>query len=154
VQLLKYLSDPAMRRRVTAATNKVESYNGFLQWLYFGNQGIIADNDPVEQEKSMKFAALLTNTVIFHQAIDIAMVVRELQAAGWKVEPEDLAEISPYITENIKRFGEYSTHELGIIPDAYEPHLDEAALFDLGVAGLQGAVDHVLAQGRLTPAAN
>jgi TnpA family transposase len=124
VQLLTYLSDPAMRRRVTAATNKVESYNGFMQWLYFGNQGIIADNDPVEQEKSMKFAALLTNTVIFHQATDIAMVVRELQAPGHKVEPEDLAEISPYITENIKRFGEYSTHELGIVPDAYEPHLD------------------------------
>ncbi|GAV41726.1 Tn3 family transposase [Streptomyces acidiscabies] len=124
VQLLKYLSDPAMRRRVTAATNKVEAYNGFLQWLYFGNQGIIADNDPVEQEKAMKFAALLTNTVIFHQATDIAMVVRELQAEGWKIEPEDLAEISPYITENVKRFGEYSTHELGIIPDAYEPHLD------------------------------
>jgi TnpA family transposase len=29
VQLLRYLSDPAMRRRVTAATNKVEAYNGF-----------------------------------------------------------------------------------------------------------------------------
>ncbi|MCP3822107.1 transposase [Streptomyces sp. A3M-1-3] len=124
VQMLRYLSDPAMRRRVTAATNKVESYNGFMQWLYFGNRGIITDNDPVEQEKSMKFNALLTNAVIFHQATDIAMIVRELQAEGTKVEPEDLAEISPYITENINRFGEYSTHELGIIPDAYEPHLD------------------------------
>jgi MFS family permease len=124
VQMLRYLSDPAMRRRVTAATNKVESYNGFMQWLYFGNRGIITDNDPVEQEKAMKFNALLTNAVIFHQATDIAMIVRELQAEGWKVEPEDLAEISPYITENINRFGEYSTHELGIVPDAYEPHLD------------------------------
>ncbi|MDH6622885.1 hypothetical protein M2271_000672 [Streptomyces sp. LBL] len=43
---------------------------------------------------------------------------------GWKIEPEDLAEISPYLTEHIMRFGEYSTHELGIAPDAYEAHLD------------------------------
>ncbi len=123
-QLLRYLADPAMRRRVTAATNKVESYNGFSQWLHFGNRGVIADNDPAEQEKAMTFNSLLTNAVIFHQAVDIAQVVRELQAEGWKVEPEDLAEVSPYITENIKRFGQYSTHELGVEPDAYEPRLD------------------------------
>lgn len=55
--------DPALRRRVTAATNKTESFNGFSQWIGFGNRGVIADNDPVEQEKVMKFNALLTNAV-------------------------------------------------------------------------------------------
>ncbi|MFZ3499300.1 hypothetical protein ACODT5_39850 [Streptomyces sp. 5.8] len=40
------------------------------------------------------------------------------------MEDRARAEISPYITENINRFGEYSTHALGIIPDVYEPHLD------------------------------
>ncbi|SCF56529.1 hypothetical protein [Streptomyces sp. Ncost-T10-10d] len=29
-----------------------------------------------------------------------------------------------YLTEHINRFGEYSTHELGIQPDAYDPKLD------------------------------
>ncbi|MGW1659404.1 Tn3 family transposase [Streptomyces atratus] len=51
-------------------------------------------------------------------------IVRELQAEGWKIEPEDLAEISPYLTEHIMRFGEYSTHELSDAPEAYEVHLD------------------------------
>ena len=50
--------------------------------------------------------------------------MRELQAEGWKVDPEDLAEVSPYLTEKIMRFGEYSTHELDLAPEAYEPHLD------------------------------
>ncbi|MCX4768630.1 MULTISPECIES: Tn3 family transposase [unclassified Streptomyces] len=124
VQLLTYLSDASMRRRVTAATNKVEAYNGFSEWLHFGNRGVIADNDPIEQEKAMKFNSLLTNTVIFHNTLDIADIVRELQAEGWKIEPEDLAEISPYLTEHIMRFGEYSTHELSDAPEAYEVHLD------------------------------
>ncbi|MFI9237050.1 Tn3 family transposase [Streptomyces sp. NPDC053079] len=122
--MLRYLSDPALRRRVTAATNKTEAFNGFSQWIGFGNRGVIADNDPVEQEKAMKFNALLTNAVIFHNAPDIAEIVRQLLEEGWTIEPEDLARISPYLTEHINRFGEYSTHELGIQPDAYDPKLD------------------------------
>ncbi|MCX5096319.1 transposase [Streptomyces sp. NBC_00365] len=124
VQLLRYLSDAPLRRRVTAATNKVESFNRFSQWIGFGNCGVIADNDPVEQEKAMKFNALLTNAVIFHNALDIAEIIRQLLEEGWEIDPEDLAHISPYLTEHIKRFGEYSTHELGIQPEAYDPHLD------------------------------
>ncbi len=124
VQLLRYLSDAPLRRRVTAATNKVEAFNGFSQWLGFGNRGVIADNDPVEQEKAMKFNALLTNAVVFHNALDIAEIVRQLLEEGWEISPEDLAHISPYLAEHINRFGEYSTHELGIQPEAYETELD------------------------------
>jgi hypothetical protein len=57
VQLLRFLSEAPLRRRVTAATN-IESFNRFSQWVGFGNRGVIADNDPVEQEKTMKFNAL------------------------------------------------------------------------------------------------
>ena len=55
VALLRYLADPQLRVRITAATNKVESYNGFAHWLAFGNNGVLADNDPAEQEKLIKF---------------------------------------------------------------------------------------------------
>ena len=60
VQLLRFLSDPQLRRRTTAETNKVESYNRFSAWCRFGNAGVIADNDPEEQEKILKFSTLLT----------------------------------------------------------------------------------------------
>jgi TnpA family transposase len=46
---LTYLTDPAIRRRVTAATNKVEAFNGFSEWVRFGDSGVLADNDPIEQ---------------------------------------------------------------------------------------------------------
>ena len=54
VALLRYLADPQLRARITAATNKVESYNGFSHWLAFGSNGVLADNDPAEQEKLIK----------------------------------------------------------------------------------------------------
>lgn len=49
--------------------------------------------------------------MIFHNALDIAEIVRQLQEEGWTIDPEDPAHISPYLTEHIRRFGEYSTHE-------------------------------------------
>lgn len=91
---------------------------------YVRSLGGDTGDDPIEQEKAMKFNALLTNAVIFHNALDIAEIVRQLLEEGWEIDPEDLAHISPYLTEHIKRFGEYSTHELGIQPEAYDPKLD------------------------------
>lgn len=124
VQLLRFLSDGALRRRVTAATNKVEAFNNFCQWLFFGKHGVIADNDPDEQEKTMKFNALLSNCVIFHTTLELTEVIRQLQAESWSIDAADLAEVSPYITEPIRRFGEYSTDELGLRPAAFDPNLD------------------------------
>jgi hypothetical protein len=101
VALLRYLADPALRRRVTAVTNKVEAYNRFAAWLRFGNGGVIADNDPAEQEKMIKFNSLLANCVTFHTALDMMEVIRRLVAEGWEVSAEDIAQLSPYITEHI-----------------------------------------------------
>jgi hypothetical protein len=109
---------------VTAAANKAGERNGFSQCTGFGNDGVITDNDPVEQEKTATFHALLANAVIFHNALDVAEIVRRLQEECHVVDPGDLAHISPYLTEHIRRLGGYSTHELGLVPEAYDPHLD------------------------------
>ncbi|SCF67011.1 Tn3 transposase DDE domain-containing protein [Streptomyces sp. Ncost-T10-10d] len=66
--------------------------------------------------------------MIFHNALEIAEFVLRLQEEGHVIDPEDLAPISPYMTEHIRRFGEYSTHEPGRLrsagAEAYDPHLD------------------------------
>jgi TnpA family transposase len=80
-----------------AATNKVEAFNGFSEWVRFGNSGVLADNEPIEQEKALKFNSVLTNAIILHNTLDIADVVRQLQADGEAVAPEDLARISPLL---------------------------------------------------------
>ncbi|OZV77437.1 hypothetical protein CA850_23515 [Micromonospora echinospora] len=83
------------------------------------------ETEPLDpQARPVKFNALLTNAMIFDNALDIAEIVRQPLEEGWVIDPEDLAHISPYLTEHINRFGEYSTHELGIQPDAYDRKLD------------------------------
>ena len=133
VALLRYLADPQLRARVTAATNKAESYHGFAQWLSFGNNGVLADNDPAEQEKLIKFNTLLANLVIFHNALDIMDVVRGLVAEGWTVTADQLAALSPYLRGHISRFGAYATDELGRHPEAFNPVLKEVDFTTLGL---------------------
>ena len=42
-----------------------------------------------------------------------------------EVSAEDIAQLSPYITEHISRFGLYATDVLRIRPDAFDPDLSE-----------------------------
>ena len=53
--LLKYLSDPTLRRTIQGATNKSEAFNKFIQWVSFGGGGLIAENDRDEQRKLIKY---------------------------------------------------------------------------------------------------
>ncbi|MEK4740040.1 MULTISPECIES: Tn3 family transposase [Bacillus] len=105
--LLQYISDMKLREQITASTNKVEAYNGFSKWLFFGGDGIIMENDPIEQEKRIKYNELITNSVIFQNVVDITTILWQLKNEGYRFSRQDLERISPYITRHIKRFGDY-----------------------------------------------
>ena len=107
VFLLQYISDMKLRQQITAATNIVEAYNGFSKWFFFGGFGVIANNDPVEQEKMIKYNDLVANAVIFQNVVDLTDVLRDLLKAGHLINREDVAALSPYMTSHIKRFGDY-----------------------------------------------
>ncbi|MGO9898144.1 MAG: Tn3 family transposase [Solirubrobacteraceae bacterium] len=126
-------SEPELRAQIDAATNKAESYNNFTDWLAFGSE-LIERNDPAEQEKMIKFNTLLANCVIFHIALDMSDVVRALLAEGHPLELDDLATMAPYITETVKRFGEYPIDGLEQPPEAFDPHLHLAIRADAGEA--------------------
>ena len=64
---------------------------------------------------------------ILHIALDMTDVVRGLQATGCVVDVDDLMTMSPYITERVKRFGEYPADGLDRPPEVFDPHLDPLA---------------------------
>lgn len=113
-------------------TNKVESFHEFSDWLSFGKD-LLGHNDPVHQEKIVKFNELLADIVIYSNACDITAAANALAAEGHPVDPDDLATVSPYITRNIRRFGEYV---LDLAPPEAQPDtrldLTPGALFPPG----------------------
>lgn len=104
--LLEYLSNPAMRQHIRAETTKVESYNNFTDWIAFGGP-VLRSGDPVEQEKRIKYRDLVANAVMLHNVVDMTNALYDLKQAGICITPELAARFSPYLTEHIKRFGQY-----------------------------------------------
>lgn len=124
--LLQYISNQELREQITASTNKVESYNKFSKYFFFGGEGVIADNDPVEQEKAIKYNDLVANAVIFHNVVEQTRIIKSLIRQGWKITREDVAVLSPYVTSHVKRFGDYLI-DVDAIPEPYEIELALAA---------------------------
>lgn len=104
--LLRYITDEPLRVQVTASCNKVESFNGFSKHLRFGGE-VITQNDPVEQEKSVKYNHLVANAVILWNTVHQTRVIHSLRKAGWKITATQVACLSPYPTGHLKRFGDY-----------------------------------------------
>lgn len=119
IYLLRFISDRALRREVTACTNIVESYHHFLDWLFFGKDGVITDNDPVEQEKRLKYLDLVASAVILQNTVDMTGVICSLSAEGFKINRRMLATMSPYTNRNLKRYGDYVV-DLKNIPQPFE----------------------------------
>jgi len=96
-----------LRRQITAVTNKVEAYNGFVQWICFGDHGLIAHRSPIEQEKRIKYTDLVANALILQNVADMTRLLPKLVEQGHIVTRETLATLSPYLTGNYRRFGDY-----------------------------------------------
>ncbi|VXD22093.1 transposase [Planktothrix paucivesiculata PCC 9631] len=120
VFLLQYISDMQLRKEITAVTNIVEAYHKFSKWFFFGGFGVVMKNDPIEQEKVIKYKDLVANAVLFQNVVDLTDILRDLQKQGYLISREDVAVVSPYITAHVKRFGDYLI-DLETVP----PSLDE-----------------------------
>ncbi len=109
VYLLQWIGSLELRHEVTANTNKIESYNGFAKWLDFGGD-VIAENEPEEQQKRLRYNDLIASAVILQNTVDMMQALREMVSNGENVRAEDIAFLSPYPTHNIRRFGHYKLH--------------------------------------------
>lgn len=106
--LLNYINDVELRRSIHAATNKSEEFNNFVKWLFFGGEGIIAENLRHEQRKVIKYSQLVANMVILHNVQWMSRKLKELQGQGYQVGEPVLKALSPYRTTHINRYGDYT----------------------------------------------
>jgi hypothetical protein len=121
VFLLEYLGNAKLREQITATTNKVEAYNGFAKWLNFGGQPVIDTIDPGRAGEAPQVQPPGRQCRGDANLIDLTRAVRELQADGYIVRREDLAQLSPYQTRRLKRFGDYTLSMSS--PDPFETEL-------------------------------
>lgn len=109
--LLRYLRKPDFRRTVNHATTVSEAFNDFIQFVMFGNQGIIAENTRDQQRKIIKYGHLVANALIFMNVYDQSKVMNDLLHEGVKITPEIANNLNPYRKKHLNRFGTYFLDE-------------------------------------------
>lgn len=114
---MQYLSDEELRSKIQEATNKSESFNGFTKWLFFGGDGIIAENQRERQRKIIKYNHLIANCVIFYNVFQLTRILHEYIQEGNELDEEVLYDLSPYLTFHINQFGKYGLDDNRQLPN-------------------------------------
>jgi hypothetical protein len=106
-----YISDAQLRSAIQGAQRPKE---GSLQKaveslaLVCGGEGVITENSRDEQRKAITYNHLVTNCLIFHNLRLLTRLMQKLEQRGEAVPEDAIAAISPYLTEHIDRFGDYT----------------------------------------------
>jgi hypothetical protein len=64
-------------RTIRAETTKIEAFNAFLDWVSSGGPGV-KSGDPVAQEKLLKYASLVANTIMLSNVADMTGVLSSM----------------------------------------------------------------------------
>ena len=94
---LEYITDIKMRETIQAATCKSESFNDFVKWVFFFNNGEIQENLRHEQNKMVYYNHLVANLVILHNVNAMTKVIRRLRCkSASRVDPPQYQESIAY----------------------------------------------------------
>lgn len=105
--LLDYIINKELRQLITDNTNKAETYHTLEDWIQFGSSQLTTSNNADEMEKAIKYCDLVGNCIMLQNAIDVSNICHKLKQEGHKFNINDLGHMSLYMTEHLKRFGEY-----------------------------------------------
>ena len=103
--LLNYIADVDLRKKIQAATCKSEEFNDFIDWIAFGKDGVIHENNSIIQQKIIAFGRMVANAVMFYTVANTTNVLNQLSAEEVKYSKDDLSILSAYFRENINRYG-------------------------------------------------
>lgn len=106
--LLRYISEPDLRRTINAETNKVEEFHQFCDWVFFGNDGMLEENSRFEQSKVMKWNHLVANMLMLNTVHRMTRALKDMQEKGaFNITETHLARLSPYRYTHINKYGDY-----------------------------------------------
>jgi len=104
--ILKYMSDPELRRRIRRGLLKVEQLHALARDVFYGRRGRINARELWEQMNSCSCLTLIVACIVFWQAREMSRVIRQEEP------PEDvdlllLEHISPIEWDNVVLYGRY-----------------------------------------------
>jgi len=116
VYILRYISDPALRRKVQKQLNRGESRHDLAKVIFFANRGEFRTGDYEEIMNKASCLSLLSNAILVWNTMEMEKVIKKLKATGHHVDDDDIALISPLLRHHIIPTGTYFSHGAQKLP--------------------------------------
>lgn len=107
LHILRYIDDPAFRRRILIQLNSQESRHSLGRKLFLGERGEIKNPLRQGQEEDLGVFGLVLNVITHWNAVYMQEVVRQLEKEGNAAEPADQARLSPILWRHINFLERY-----------------------------------------------
>ena len=80
----------------------------------------MAENDPEEQQKRVRYTDIVANALMLQNVADVTDALEHLKQRGYPVQSEDVAHLSAYMTEHLQRYLR-NTERTGFVVSARFP---------------------------------
>lgn len=96
--ILRYITDPELRRTVQLQLNKGEYRHKLPRRVFFADQGEFTTGDYAEIMNKASCLSLVSNAVLYYNTLHINDLIKDLRSRGEVIEDETLSHISllPY----------------------------------------------------------
>ena len=105
--LLRYIDDPAYRRRILTQLNRQEGRHAVARVTFHGQRGELRQRYREGQEDQLGALGLVVNMIILWNTIYLDRALEHLREQGLRIEPEDEGRLSPLQHGHINVLGRY-----------------------------------------------
>lgn len=109
--ILRYLTDPALRRRVQLQLNKGEYRHKLPRRVFFADQGEFTTGDYAEIMNKASCLSLVSNAILYWNTLKITDLVDTLRRQGAQIDNEALPHISLLPFKHVVPHGTYFIEE-------------------------------------------
>jgi len=110
--ILRYLTDPELRRTVQRQLNKGEYRHKLPRWIFFADQGEFTTGDYEEIMNKASSLSLVSNAILYWNTIKISDIVESLRQQGEDIQDETLSHISLLPFKHVLPNGTYFIDDL------------------------------------------
>ena len=107
LHLLAYVDDENYRRGVLTQLNRGESRHGVARIVFHGKRGELHQRYREGQEDQLGALGLVLNMIVLWNTRYMEAALNHLRATGVTVKDEDVARLSPLVSEHINLLGRY-----------------------------------------------
>ena len=113
IHILRYIDDPAFRRRILIQLNRQELRHRLGRRVHHGERGEIRSPLRQGQQDQLGALGLALNAIVHWNAIYMQETLRQIAAEGASVIDTDIAHLSPIIWRHINFLGQYDRRHGG-----------------------------------------